>query len=439
MKGRGMKTNVLVVACTAISAITMVHETIAQIPSTTNVFVDVLSFRGRSDGTSTRVDVYLSVPYQTLEFQEFNGTLVGEYSVTTTFRDTTGKRLFDSTYKRSIIEDNYAVSRGKTGKADNAVRRYDLRPGTYRLETLVRDVFGKRDHATTRKIIVPAFAGSTASMSSIMLASDIEQRAERFTITPYVGDVIWSNDVTLFAFVECYLRDVPRRVIVGWDIASADGSTLSSGLGEPVTASRDALQAFVPLTMTQRLVPGSYMLRMRLYAVTDGDNADTSVVLTERSRPYIVPRSLAGNVMNDVARATRQLIYIANQEDIDKIQAGQTEVERLTRFEEYWKKQDPTASTVRNEAFEDYYARIEQANKRFKSYTEGWLTDMGRVFIIYGEPMNVERFTAQNGVSLVVRWTFPNNITLTFEDSTGFGDFRLRTALPGGAKYAYRR
>jgi len=148
---------------------------------------------------------------------------------------------------------------------------------------------------------------------------------------------------------------------------------------------------------------------------------------------------MAGNVLSDVNRSIKQLIFVANQEDIENIQAGSTEGERLSRFDEFWKKQDPTLSTVRNEAFEEYYSRIEQANRRFKSYTEGWLTDMGRVFIIFGEPANTERFTAQNGVSLVVRWTYGNNTSYTFEDNTGFGDYRLRTSLPGNAKYTYRR
>ena len=416
-----------------------VSEVLAQAPTTAPFMVEILSFKGRGDAAATRVDVYVSVPFELLQFSEFNGTMVGEYSVTTTVRDTTGRKLFDSTYKRSVIEGDYAVSRGKTGKADNGLRRYDLRPGPYRIEVVIRDVFGRRDHTVMRKIVVPSCNSGAADFSSVMLASDIEQRGERFSIVPYVGDIIWSNELTLFAFVEVYLKNTPQRCAIAWDITATDGRTLASGIGEPFVADNTAVQSFVPLTVAQRLIPGTYSLRLRLHTVNNLDVADTSITLAERSRPYIVPRSMTGSVLSDVSLAIRQLIYVASQSDIDVIQSGTSEADRLDRFEEYWKKLDPTPSSVRNEALEDYYARIEQANRRFKSYTEGWLTDMGRVFVIYGEPTNIERFTAQNGVSLVVRWIYNNSQSFTFEDNTGFGDYRLRTPIPGNAKYTYRR
>jgi len=400
--------------------------------------IDALSFRGPADGTA-RTDLYVTVPYETLQFTEYNGTMVAEYSVTVTVRDTTGRKLYDSTYRRTVGEDDYAVTRGKTGKSDNSVRRHTLRPGGYRIEVVVRDVFGKRDHSVTRKVNVPAFTGRDADLSSIMLASDVEQRGQRYAITPYVGDVIWSSELTLFAFTEVYVKDGSRRCGLSWTIATNDGRFLAGGVGEPFAVQGGTAQTFVPITVSQRLIPGTYELRVRLHPVGSDDAIDTVTTLAERSRPYIVPRSMAGNVLSDLTKAIKQLIYVADQSDIDLIQGGATESERLTRFEEYWKRQDPTPTTVRNEAFEEFYGRIEQANRRFKSYTEGWLTDMGRVFVIYGEPTSVERFTAQNGTSMIVRWTYANNMTFTFEDASGFGDYRSRTPLPPGAKYAYRR
>jgi GWxTD domain-containing protein len=407
-----------------------------QVPSAFNV--DIVSFRGPVDG-SARTDVYLAVPFETLQFTEYNGTMVAEYSVTVTVRDTAGRRLYDSTYRRTVVEDDYAVTRGKTGKSDNSVRRHTLRPGSYRIEVVIRDVFGKRDHSLTRKILVPAFDGREADMSSVMLVSDVEQRGQRYSITPYIGDVIWSAEQPLFLFVEVYAREARKRCAIAWDISATDGRTLANGMGEIFTVEAGAAQTFAPISIQQRLIPGTYQVRVRLHPVGSADDVDTTKTLAERSRPYIVPRSMSGNVLTDLTKAIKQLLYVADQADIDMIQGGASEAERLTRFEEYWKRQDPTPTTVRNEAFEEYYGRVEQANRRFKSYTEGWLTDMGRVYIIYGEPTNVERFTGQNGVSMIVRWTYANSMSFTFEDTSGFGDYRSRTPLPAGAKYTYRR
>ncbi len=401
--------------------------------------LDAVCFRG-SEYRTAKTDVYVSVPYETLQFTEHNGTNVAEYTVTITVRDTAGRKLSDTTYRRTVTEDDYAVTRGKTGKSDNSVRRFTLRPASYRIEVVIRDVFGKRDHTSTRRLVVPLFEDrAEADISSILFVSDVEDRGSRFSIVPYVGDVIWSNELLLFAFVETYVRSAPKRCALGWVIKAQDGRELARGIGEPFENSKGAKQAFVPLSVPNRLTPGNYTLYVRLHPVGSDETPDTSTVMAERTRAYIVPRSTAGAVLSDLSKAIRQLIYIADQSDIEMIQSAPNDAERLTRFEDYWKRVDPTPSTVRNEALEDYYNRVDQANKRFKSYTEGWLTDMGRVYIIFGEPTNIDRFTAQNGVSTVVRWTYANSMVFTFDDANGFGDYRLRSPIPAGSKYVYRR
>src|SRR5258708_7365009 len=57
---------------------------------------------------------------------------------------------------------------------------------------------------------------------------------------------------------------------------------------------------------------------------------------------------------------------------------------------QFWMKRDPSAGTARNEAREDFYARIAEANRRFReggsAQIPGWRTDRGRGFIKYGPP-----------------------------------------------------
>src|SRR5207245_58663 len=54
----------------------------------------------------------------------------------------------------------------------------------------------------------------------------------------------------------------------------------------------------------------------------------------------------------------------------------------------FWARRDPTPGTSRNEAQEQFYAAIGEANRRFHeggaAEIPGWRTDRGRVFIRYG-------------------------------------------------------
>lgn len=433
-----MKKNIII-AVTAAGALSPFHELAAQPQTPAAFMVDVISSRAPELLGRPRCDVYVAVPYSVLKFIELDTGHVAEYTLNTIIRDSTGRKLVDSTYRRTIVEDEIAVTRGSTGAADNSVRRYRLAPGTYRYEIVLRDVFGKRDFSVTQKLVVPTFPDGEPSLSSVMLVREIEQRGDRYSITPFIGDVIWSKDAQLFAFVDCYVPREASRVGLQWSITAADSRVLASGTGEPVDLRSGTAQAFVPLVLPQRMMPGTFQLRIRLHPWEASGSIDTSRVLAERSRQITIPRSSSGAVLSDLSKAIRQLIYVADQVDIDMINSGTTEADKLAQFDEYWKRLDPSPSTVRNEAFEEFYDRVEQANRRFKSYTEGWLTDMGRVFIIYGEPLQVDRFSTQSGMSVAVRWTYPNNLLFTFEDASGFGDFRLRTPMPAGAKYRYRR
>jgi len=40
---------------------------------------------------------------------------------------------------------------------------------------------------------------------------------------------------------------------------------------------------------------------------------------------------------------------------------------------------------------EKYYQRVEEANKQFSNFKEGWKTDIGMMYILFGPPWYVER------------------------------------------------
>ena len=52
----------------------------------------------------------------------------------------------------------------------------------------------------------------------------------------------------------------------------------------------------------------------------------------------------------------------------------------------FWHSNDPTPGTERNEFFEVVQKRVKIANQRYKSFCDGWDTDMGRIYIRHGQP-----------------------------------------------------
>ncbi|MBE0460462.1 MAG: GWxTD domain-containing protein [Candidatus Aminicenantes bacterium] len=103
--------------------------------------------------------------------------------------------------------------------------------------------------------------------------------------------------------------------------------------------------------------------------------------------------------------------------------------EREQFKEEFWRRRDPDPTTEENEFKMEYFDRIERANELFRSEGRpGWLTDRGRIYILFGPPM--DRITYPMGYSAASRcqeiWyygTFP----VVFFDATCTGNYRLVT------------
>ena len=82
--------------------------------------------------------------------------------------------------------------------------------------------------------------------------------------------------------------------------------------------------------------------------------------------------------------------FLLSREDEEKFARMQPgEQERLVT--DYWRRRDPTPDTGVNEARETFLKRIDFANRTYGRYGlgKGMFSDMGRVFIRYGEPSEV--------------------------------------------------
>ncbi|MCK5700070.1 MAG: GWxTD domain-containing protein, partial [Cyclobacteriaceae bacterium] len=73
----------------------------------------------------------------------------------------------------------------------------------------------------------------------------------------------------------------------------------------------------------------------------------------------------------------------------------------------YWKKYDPTPDTEYNELMEEFYSRIDYAALEFRGISKknGLSTDRGKVYIRFGEPDEIERFSNDLGY-VVETWIY---------------------------------
>lgn len=67
--------------------------------------------------------------------------------------------------------------------------------------------------------------------------------------------------------------------------------------------------------------------------------------------------------------------------------------EREQFIEKFWERRDPDPDTEENEFKMEYFNRIEKASDLFIGEAKpGWLTDRGRIYILFGPPMDRMRY-----------------------------------------------
>jgi GWxTD domain-containing protein len=127
----------------------------------------------------------------------------------------------------------------------------------------------------------------------------------------------------------------------------------------------------------------------------------------------------------DLDQAIEQLLYIAKGREIKKMKKLEGD-EKMAAFKDFWKQMDPTPGTDGNELMDEYYRRVDYANRNYSTFRPGWKTDRGMVYIILGPPNEVERHPFESDSKPYEVWTYYTvNRYFVFVDYSGFGDYRL--------------
>ena len=92
----------------------------------------------------------------------------------------------------------------------------------------------------------------------------------------------------------------------------------------------------------------------------------------------------------DIKKYRDQIQYLATAEELRIYDSLPPEGKRNFIIN-FWKEKDQTPETPENEFMNDYFSRLAYAEKNFKGKNGGINSDMGRVFIIYGQPDDIQR------------------------------------------------
>ncbi|NUN07722.1 MAG: GWxTD domain-containing protein [Ignavibacteriaceae bacterium] len=392
-----------------------------------NFYTDIICLKGSSP-SETKVDIFVQVPFDRVKFLKTNKTFQAEYSITVSVYDSTKTKLItERTWNEKIETGDYnqSVSRNNYNLS---LRTFSLRPGDYHFKVAVEDKDTRKKYTAEMSYEIRELSGEISLSDIILIASQVQDPGGN-KITPNVSGNIVSQRTGIPFFVEVYSDSVVKRNFQVKMSSMGNKNLVYTNFIER-SLENGINQIFYTLDSIDVAV-GDYMITFSL--LNENLSPLTSVTKIVRSR-------LTGLtfVIKDLEKAIDQMVYIAGASELDDMKKAENYNDKLKLFLDFWKKRDPSTATEENEIFNEYFRRVEFANKNFSNYMEGWRSDMGMVYIILGAPDNIDRHPFDYNSKPYEIWEyFELNRRFVFIDNTGFGDYRLITPLYGDS-YRYR-
>jgi GWxTD domain-containing protein len=138
---------------------------------------------------------------------------------------------------------------------------------------------------------------------------------------------------------------------------------------------------------------------------------------------------LAGLSNDELTDEFRKIKYLINDDMIrtfNKISSPDGRREFLAKF---WTDVESGQHERTDLTRAIYLDRVLTANQRYRAMgKEGWLTDRGRVYLMYAEPDEIERFPNSNVNKPYEIWHYnqiESSVIFVFIDRSGFGDYTL--------------
>jgi GWxTD domain-containing protein len=381
-------------------------------------YYDIVAYADKQDLAMGRIDIFLEVVYDDVQFVKVEDTYKAEYELSAIVMD--GREQVDGDiWKESFTVDNFDATNSRND-ISLSHKSFTLEPGKYTVQLRFEDVQSGKTYETDEKIRVEDYSKPDISASEVMFARKIEfENGQIKSIFPEVTTRNKGLGHPSYAYFEIYNPKLAESAELTFEIR-AENSDYKKRYTETLALNGERSGYSLELP-TDSLQHDRYTLGVEIVA----NNKKA-----ELQKPFYVRWSGLPRNAGDLDEAIMQVHYIATREEWKKMRKA-SEPKKLEYFIEFWKNRDPSPGTDENEAMQSYYARVEMANQSFSVMgRKGWQTDRGLVFIILGPPNEVIQNNYPSNSRPYHIWQYyAINRQFEFFDRNGFGDFEFINPL----------
>jgi len=374
----------------------------------------------RGDGNEV-LDIVFQTKNSELVFVRTGTGFRADFELTIVVYDRKGKQITGDVWNLAKYASDYDET--KTEAVFTHRASFPLSPGKYELTARMRDLTSHRTSVLTRDLEVKNLARGGLRLSGLFLGSCVLPESV------YVSGVS-AGDLNPSAYLrfgeslygpcvygEIYFPagfDSTLRVVLAAEIRSETGALKTKMVREFQPHGRST--PFMVSPDVSKLVLGGYVVSVR---VSSGE-------WTDGTKKYFEIDESRIDFEKNFEEILQMLEVITSADETYEMREAKTPQQRKAAWNRFWKARDPDPSTVRNEALVEFFRRVRYANQHFGGTDDGWKSDRGRVYIIYGPPTDVEtRPMSGNSPPYEVWYYTDSGRVFVFVDRAGFGRYEL--------------
>ncbi len=408
--------------------------------------VDLARFFG--DESHILLETYYSFRTDELLHTYKDGIFSGGINISVEIRQGMSVIEKDQWTVPSTSPDSTIVTIGRTLVG---LRRYFLKPGEYDFKIIANDVYdNERFDSLQFPINISPFPTDREAISDIEICSSIKQIPKdennifyknTLEVIPNASLLFGPGLPILYYYLEGYnllLSGSSAEYLLKTSVLDATGKEIITHERSKKRVNNSSVE--IGTVNTTSLKGGTYTLKisiidtlkrtaavsMKRFFIYKPGQIDS---LTSLSSGEMVSSEYALMTDSDVQAEYELLKYIitdGEKKQFEKI----TELNAKRKFMfDFWKRRDTDPSTTVNEFKEEYMKRVEFVKQHYSSaFKDGWKTDRGRVYIVYGPPDDIERYPSSYDAEPYEIWNYhsiQNGVIFIFIDRTGQGDYRL--------------
>ena len=296
----------------------------------------------------------------------------------------------------------------------NSIR---LDPGKFTILIKVLDLSTNESASRRLNLELATYQQEPLYISGISFLQDVQWDSNMQVVdfSPTIGNNFTAREGFFFIYFDLYVKDLLQPVDLRYVLYDKKNQI--------------ELDTTISIIVNKNVTSHYYKiekndLKMNRYLL--GINARQAEFIAKVEKNFSFFWTEVPGTNEDIDLAFEQMRYILPHDSIKKYENADLEAKQAY-FKRFWKERDPNPKTTKNELQDEYFRRINYANRNYTAFgQQGWLTDRGRILIKFGFPDDIERHPFEMGSQPYEIWRYyALRKAFLFIDATGFGDYRL--------------